>query len=165
MAGRLLISDANILIDIEAGGLLRPMFRLEAIFAVPNILFEEELREQHPELPRLGLRPLELSDATVQSAAALVEKYQASGVSINDLLALALAQQESCPLLTGDAKLRTVAERENIEFHGTIWLVGQMMAGRVIVVRQAAAAYDKMKRAGRRLPWDEVKQQLEQFRS
>lgn len=165
MAGRLLISDANILIDMEAGGLLRPMFRLDATFGVPDILFEEELREQHPELPRLGLKSLELHDVTVQYAAALVVKYQATGVSINDLLALALAQQESCPLLTGDAKLRTVAECENIEFHGTIWLVGQMIAGRVIVVRQATTAYDKMKRAGRRLPWDEVKQQLEQFKN
>jgi len=53
--GQLLISDANILIDMEVGGLLRPMFRVDATFAVPNILFEEELREQHPELTHLGL--------------------------------------------------------------------------------------------------------------
>ena len=164
MPGQLLISDANILIDMESGGLLHAMFRIDATFAVPNILFEEELREQHPELPRLGLKSLELSESSVEHADNLVRKYQAIGASINDLLALALARQEKCPLLTGDAKLRIAANREQVEFHGTIWLVGQMVAGGVIVPRQAAAAYTKMKRTGRWLPWDEVEKQRASFR-
>ena len=40
MPARLLISDANIVIDMNTGGLLRLMFRLDATFAVPDILFE-----------------------------------------------------------------------------------------------------------------------------
>ncbi len=35
---KLLISDTNILIDMEAGNLVEVMFRLPEIFAVPNIL-------------------------------------------------------------------------------------------------------------------------------
>lgn len=35
----LLISDANILIDIEIGGLVAPMFSLDYQFAVPDVLF------------------------------------------------------------------------------------------------------------------------------
>jgi len=162
--GQLLISDANILIDMEVGGLLRRMFRLDVTFAVPNILFEEELREQHPELPRLGLKSLELSATSVDYAENLVVKYQTIGASINDLLAVALAWQEQCPRLTGDAKLRIAAEREQIEFHGTLWLVEQMVEARVIAVRQANAAYRKMRDAGRRLPWDEIEKQLDSFR-
>ena len=163
MAGRLVISDANILIDMEAAGLLRQMFRLDVTFGVPDVLYEEELREQHPELLHLGLKTLELKEAGVGLAAGLVTKYQGSGANTNDLLALALAQQERCPVLTGDRKLRTVAEQENVEFHGTVWLVGLLIRGRIITVRHARAAYDKMKRADRWLPWDEVKKQLEEF--
>jgi len=162
--GRLLISDANIIIDMNTGGLLRPMFRLDATFAVPDVLFEEELRTDHPELPRLGLKSLELREETVAYADRLIEKYSRLGASITDLLALALAWQEKCPLLTGDLRLRTAGQTEGVEIHGTLWLIEQMLGARTMSVRQAETGYEKMRRAGRRLPWDEVEQQLRRFK-
>ncbi|MDZ4780066.1 MAG: PIN domain-containing protein [Planctomycetia bacterium] len=164
MAVRLLISDANIIIDMDTGGLLRLMFRFDATFAVPDVLYEEELRADHPELLRLGLKRLELSEGTVVYAGRLVEKYRGLGASINDLLALALARQEECPLLTGDGRLRTAGRTEGIDVHGTLWLIEQMIRARTITVRQAGAAYAKMRDAGRRLPWDDVDQQLRTLR-
>ena len=160
MAVRLLISDANIIIDMNTGGLLRPMFSFDATFAVPDVLFEEELRADHPELLRLGLKRLELSEGTVAYASRLVEKYRGLGASINDLLALALARQEECPLLTGDGRLRTAGKTEGVDVHGTLWLIEQMVRARAITVKQAGAGYAKMRDAGRRLPWDDVDQQL-----
>ena len=165
MPGRLLISDANIIIDMKAGGLLRLMFRFDATFAVPDILFEEELRAEQPELPRLGLKLLELTEETVAYADGLIAKYRRLGASINDLLALALARQEKCPLLTGDSRLRTAAQEEGIDMHGTLWLIEQMVNGRAITVRQAEAAYTRMREAGRRLPWDEVERQLRSLKA
>ena len=50
MTQRLLISDANILIDMEKGGITRQMFQFDAVFAVPNTLYAEELEEEHPHL-------------------------------------------------------------------------------------------------------------------
>jgi len=164
VAVRLLISDANIIIDMDTGGLLRLMFRFDATFAVPDVLYEEELRADHPELLRLGLKRLELSEGTVVYAGRLVEKYRGLGASINDLLALALARQEECPLLTGDGRLRAVGRTEGIDVHGTLWLIEQMIRSRTITVRQAGAAYAKMRDAGRRLPWDDVDQQLRTLR-
>src|SRR3972149_5500331 len=49
----LLISDANILIDMEDGNLIPVIFQLPYEIAVPDILFELELRERHSHL--LGL--------------------------------------------------------------------------------------------------------------
>lgn len=164
MRRRLLVSDANILIDMNSGGLLRSMFTLDVTIAVPNTLYEEELRRDHPELPQLGLKSLELHEKAVTYAEQLVVKYSPTGVSINDLLALALAWQEKCPLLTGDAKLRGAGVKEGLEVHGTIWLVGQMLDARVIVGKRAVAAYRAMREAGRRLPWDEVEEQLRTFK-
>lgn len=164
MPARLLISDANIIIDMNAGGLLRPMFRFDATFAVPDALFEEELSTGHPELLRLGLKLLELREETVVYADRLVEKYRGLGASTNDLLALALAWQEKCPLLTGDGRLRIAATTEGIDMHGTLWLVEQMVKARTITVKQAEAGYDKMRRAGRRLPWAEAERQLRSFK-
>lgn len=44
---QLLISDANILIDMEEGELLTQLFQLPYQFAIPDILFVEELEEEH----------------------------------------------------------------------------------------------------------------------
>jgi predicted nucleic acid-binding protein len=164
VAARLLISDANIIIDMNTGGLLRLMFRFDATFAVPDVLYEEELRTDHPELLRLGFKRVELNEDTVAYAGRLVEKDRTLGASINDLLALALARQEECPLLTGDGRLRTAGQTEGIEVHGTLWLIEQMVRAGTMTVRQAEAGYAKMREAGRRLPWDEVDQQLRALR-
>jgi hypothetical protein len=140
------------------------MFRFNVTFAVPDVLFEEELRIDHPELPRLGLKLLDLREDTVVYAGRLVDKYQSLGAGSNDLLALALAWQEKCPLLTGDGRLRTAGQTEGIEVHGTLWLIEQMLKANAMTVKQAETGYAKMREAGRRLPWEDVDKQLRALR-
>jgi hypothetical protein len=164
VGGRLLISDANVIIDMNAGSLLRLMFRFDATFAVPDLLFEEELQADHPELARLGLMVLELQEDTVLYAQGLIEKYHGLGASTNDLLALALARQEKCALLTGDQRLRQAGQAEGVDVHGTLWLIEQMLQARTINYRQAEAGYERMRAIGRRLPWESVERQLRQFK-
>jgi len=159
----LVISDANVLIDMEAGGLLRAMFRLDFRFAVPDVLFEIELREHHPGLARLGLRRMELSGKSVRYVEILASDVRAKGVGRYDLFALALARQDNCLLLTGDTLMRTLAEEEGREVHGTLWLVEQMLTAGVIRPKRARQAYEAMRKASRRLPWEEVADQLRRF--
>lgn len=59
--------------------------------------------------------------------------------------------------------MRTLAESEGREVHGTIWLVEQMVTAGVIKPKRARQAYDAMRKAGRRLPWEEVDDQLRGF--
>ena len=63
---QLLISDANILIDMEEGNLLAQMFQLPISFSIPDILFYEELEQEHEHLLELGLRLDELEGELVQ---------------------------------------------------------------------------------------------------
>ena len=39
-----------------------------------------------------------------------------------------------------------------------------MLQAGTITVRQAEAGYEKMRNAGRRLPWDEIEKQLRKFK-
>ena len=148
---------------MEAGGLIRPMFRLDYRFAVPDVLFEVELREHHPGLARLGLRRMELNAESVRYVETLASDARAKGVGRYDLFALALARQENCMLLTGDSLMRTLAEDEGRDVRGTLWLVEQIVNAGLIRLKRARQAYDAMRKAGRRLPWDEVENQLQQF--
>lgn len=157
----LLISDANILIDMEAGGLIEVMFRLPETFAVPDVLFMEELVNESPKLPGYGLQVLRLAEETVAESERLRQVYRHP--SLNDLLALALAKQESCPLLTGDRRLREAANQEGVEFKGTLWLVERLVEEAIITVAEAAEAYDRMFREDRWLPRAEVTKQLKRL--
>jgi hypothetical protein len=145
------ISDANILIDVEVGGLLAPMFSLGYQFAVPDVLYFEELAEHHAHWRDMGLIVKSLPSEGVARVQALSQKYKRP--SRNDLFALALAEQAQCPLLTGDAALRSAAETEQVEVKGTIWLVTEMVRKQCITATVARVAYKAMQEQGRRLPW------------
>lgn len=148
----LLISDANILIDIEIGGLAAPMFSLEYQFAVPDVLYYEELEERHSYMLEMGLVVKELDEEMVMRVSQLAAHYPRPGR--NDLFALVLAANEECPLLTGDKDLRSAAETENIEVRGTLWLVNELVTTGKISMHVARGAYQRMRVNGRRLPWD-----------
>lgn len=157
----LLISDANVLIDFVDGDLIVQLFRLDAVLAVPDVLLEEELRGRHPELADLGLVSMELNATTIQRVVALAARH--TRPSRNDLLALALAEQEQRPLLSGDKDLRRAAVREGVPVHGTIWVVGRLVEADIIDGTTARDAYARMRAAGSRLPWGEVDDQLRSF--
>jgi hypothetical protein len=58
---RLLISDANILIDMEAGALMETLFQLPMQFGIPDLLYYEEIEPGSPGLEDLGLQIMEVS--------------------------------------------------------------------------------------------------------
>ncbi|MCB9540305.1 MAG: DUF3368 domain-containing protein [Myxococcales bacterium] len=159
----LLVSDANIFIDFEDGGLLDVLFGLDETIGVPDLLFEDELRAQHWGLLDRGLVLIELSAETVERVTLLATRYRHP--SRLDLAALAAAQQEMCALLTGDRHLRRAAEREGVEVHGTLWLAERLVVRGLLSVSQLSAAYRQMRARGRRLPWDEVGRQLARLTS
>lgn len=158
---RLLISDANIIIDLEEGGLLKAFFRLPWQMLMPDVLYYEELEALHPGLPEQGLRLKELLPETMAFAWQLTQRI--TGPSRNDCFALALAKQENCPLLTGDQALKKAAAAENIVVMGTVWLVEQLVQHRIVAAEDARSAYQRMKAAARRLPWEEAFHRLEKL--
>ena len=154
----LVISDASVLIDIECGELTTAMFSLSYQFAVPDILFAEELEERHAHLLQLGLICKTMSSDLIAEAYHLHQKYLRP--SVDDMLALTLAKHEDCQLLTGDKALRDAAEALHVQVHGTIWLVKQMIEDRKITIEVARVTFHRMKESGSRLPWFEVEKLL-----
>lgn len=168
---QLLISDANILIDMEAGALMEMLFQLPVHFGIPDLLYYEEIEEGSPGLEKLGLQIMEVSSDFVKYAEQLSGQYshtlsakKGAKPSHNDYLALALAKQESCTLLTGDANLRIVASQEQITVMGTITLLCAMVENQLLTVDDALKALHRMEVGKRRLPWADAKKKLEALR-
>lgn len=154
----LVISDACVLIDIECSGLTSAMFSLSYQFAVPDTLFSEELEERHAHLLKLGLICKTMNGDLVAKAFELHQQYVRP--SVNDMLALILAKEEGCLLLTGDKALRDAAKELDVEVHGTIWLVTKMLENQKITPEVARIAFGRMRDSGSRLPWKEVEKLL-----
>ena len=156
---RLLISDANVLIDIEEGELTSSLFRLPHRIATPDLLFYDELESHHPDLLESGLELLPMPGELIEEAQRLAAIHPAP--SRYDMLALVLAQDHQCALLTGDNPLRKLASEQGVEVHGTLWLVERMVGEGVLTKDQARAAYEQMQWCGSRLPWDKAFRRLE----
>lgn len=154
----ILVSDSNIIIDMTVGELTRRLFRLDDVIATPNVLYREELAEHHAELPALGLQIEHVGEQGVSEVERLSGIYL--GPSTNDLFALVLAKERQWTLLTGDGPLREAAVAENLDVHGTIWLVDKMITARIISVERARDARNLMQEGQRRLPWDLFDQML-----
>jgi predicted nucleic acid-binding protein len=159
----LLISDSNVFIDFEVGGILDELFQLSDDIGVPDLLFEVELRTQHSHLIDFGLLLLEMGEDAILRTERLAEKYR--NPSRLDLAALALAEQERCCLITGDKALRLAAEAEGAEVRGTLWICERLVIEEIISVELLEVAYDKMKTGNRRLPWGDVERQLRALRN
>ncbi len=157
----LIISDASVLIDIEHSKLTSAMFSLPYQFAVPDILYMEELAKRHGTLLQSGLINKRMNGELIAEAYNLRQQY--SKLSVNDLLALTLAKSEKSQLLTGDRALRDVANIFNIKVHGTIWLVEQMLEYKKISLEVARLALQRMRDSGSRLPWKEFEKFLDQY--
>jgi hypothetical protein len=162
----LLISDANTLIDMSVAGLLEAMFRLPESFAVPDVLFAEELSERHPELLSFGLATLTLDGAGVREASMVMASCTGRAApSLNDVFALMLAKQVGGVLLTEDRRLRELAETSysDIEVRGTLWIMRRLQEHGLLEAAVAREAYWQMRQSGSRLPWGEVNRQLEEW--
>lgn len=154
----LLVSDANIFIDFEAAGLLSELFRLPHEIVVPDVLYEQELAEKHAGLFELGLKTQRLDSEQVASAYELQKKYR--GPSVVDLFALTLAKSLSCPLVTGDRRLREAAGEEGLQLFGTLTLMEHLFIEGMLDLNGMDRAYENMRVAGRRLPAREVAAQI-----
>ena len=117
---QVLVSDTSVLVDLERGSLLEASFRLPHRFAVPDLLYERELKDWGgEELIRLGLSVEELDGNEVERA--ITYQRREPALSLADCFALTLAKTRSWVLLSGDRALRQLAVDEAVECHGVLW--------------------------------------------
>jgi hypothetical protein len=100
----IIVSDANILIDFDEGGLLVELFALDAVLAVPDIVYAEEL-EHLPNLRQEKLRILALGSAAVQDVTRLAQVYRKPNVRHREVGA-----RRAAPRLPGGRVTRRMGE-------------------------------------------------------
>lgn len=155
------VVDANILIDLHAGGVLQLVFGLPFSLAAPNVLIAELQEPDAEQLLRYGLKSVELSGRDVQKMQRLAALHKS--VAVNDLFALILAKTLGATLLTGDRHLRQAAEREGVSIHGTLWLLDEIVRLKMASPWLAAQALRNMLDRDSRLPLGECEKRLKRW--
>lgn len=156
----ILVSDTSVLIDLERGSLLEPLFGLSHAFVVPDILYQRELANNiGPDLIQRGLRVEALSSNEVGRATVMTRARAA--LSVPDAFAFALAQSRAWILLTGDGALRTAATQAGLEHHGVLWVIDELQREAVVAESRLHAGLTAIGAHPRcRLPAAEVQARL-----
>ena len=126
------------MIDLRKAALLEEMLRLPYTFIMPAPLFDDEwVSMSTAEKTRLrdhGLEIRDLPGRLVERAAAYFNRNRR--LKLNDCFALVLAEQtEDSVLLTGDALLRRIAEDNDVEARGVLWITDELEAHEIVPAR------------------------------
>lgn len=157
----LLVSDTSVLIDLDRAGVLDAVFTLPMQFAVPDLLYERELRDwEGPALKTKGLQVLVLEAVGVTIAQDY--RRREPRLSLPDAFALALAKTGGHTLLAGDGHLRAQAEVEQVECHGVLWVFDEFHRhGRLGAARLARALRQLGDHPRCRLPRHEIQKRID----
>jgi predicted nucleic acid-binding protein len=158
-----LVVDTNVLIDLHWGDVLNEFFALPYEFFSPDVIISEELKSPDgEELLNLGLQSYEMDAEGVQEVYNLAEKHR--NIAVNDLFAFVAAKKEGFLLLTGDERLRKLAEGNGVTVHGTLWVLDQMIEIEILNRKKAIWALCAMLEKGSRLPKEECKKRLRNWK-
>lgn len=153
-----LVTDINIWIDLENGGVLVEVFRLPYQFLIPDFAIPELIRPRWETLEILGLRAHELPAEQVVELIQLRQTHR--NLSMIDLAALLLAKMLDATLVTGDRRLSELANANGLAVHGVLWLLDEMVYFKALTPGQAATALRRMLETGARLPAEECNNRL-----
>lgn len=160
---KVIVPDMSVLIDLERGSLLEEGFCLPYDFVVPDLLYEQELKDRGgPELIELGLKVAELAGDELALAFHFWRRRRS--LSLPDSFALALAKTNSWILLTGDREMRELAKEEGAACQGLLWLLDRIFDAQVMPGNKLFVGLGKIAADPRcRLPRLEVGKRLRRY--
>jgi len=136
---RIIVNDANILIDLIKLRLLSDFFRLEFQFYVTNMVWSELIPSQTEALaPYIDKGTLQVYEVTSEDLGTITNlTNQYPRLSNKDCSALHLASELNALLITSDKQLRITAQSISLEVHGHLWVLDCMVEANTITGTRA----------------------------
>lgn len=127
---RLVISNASVLFDLKLGQLLEPVLSSSIEIAVPDLLYERELKDYNGcEMIDLGLRVEELDGKGVAQA---THYRQTAALCLVESFAVAIAKISCFALFASDRKLHQLAKSEGLVCYDIIWVLNRLMTEKIV---------------------------------
>ena len=158
----IVISDANILIDLANLSLLNVFTSLNCNCYTTDFVFEELNSEQQAivkQLEKSGKLQIATSHKQdIIEIAQLIEK--SSGLSVQDCSVWHFSKKLNALMLTGDRKLRKEAEADNVIVRGVLYIFDELLRQQIIPLQEAIKSLEQLKQNNKRLPSDEIHKRL-----
>lgn len=164
----IVVNDTNILIDLCNAGLLLHCKALNLDFRTIDFVMEEITdADQRACVKRIiddgTLKVHSLDGAMMRKVFEKIAFYERkSNISPTDASVMVYAKENGCRLLTGDRKLRTTAENENIKVSGILFII-DLMIGK-IDNKLLLESLESLQKSNNRLPKDLIEERIEKLK-
>ncbi len=108
-----------------------------------------------PSIDQIGKAGVVILETPIDVLEQMGDTGTAYGISIYDAAILLAAKSQRAVLLSGDERLRRAATKERVACRGTLWLLEEMVLGKIITPDYAVLLLERMFLMGRRLPTEE----------
>lgn len=165
---RIIINDANILMDIADLNLLEHLPQLKyELHTTDFVIAEIEDIDQSSKLNSFikdkKLKVVSFSAERLNKIYALVNMH--SGLSVTDCSVLSYSKEVDGILLTGDGKLRKVAQKADIEVRGILFIFDELVNMEIISKKLAVIKLMELISINTRLPLDEIHKRIEKWKN
>jgi predicted nucleic acid-binding protein len=163
---KIVINDANILIDLAKLNLLDLFSKLPFDLYTTDFVYEELNEEQKSSVSVLHkkgyLKIIETEEILdFQSITELLES--SSGLSFEDCSVWYYSKKLSGTLLTGDGKLRKQVSKQGIEVRGIIYVLDELLKQNLIDFPNAVKKIKQLLQLNNRLPKKEIDKRIENW--
>lgn len=164
---KIVITDTNILFDVIKIGALPEFFSLDYEICTTVFVMHEILPSPQKELIETFIRAKRL--IVFDFSAEEIEAVQNFNTErdlkrFTDKSVIWKSLQLNCPMLTGDQRMREVAEKMNIEVHGSIWIIDELVTKTLISSEKAILLLEQLLLTNSRLPKDEIEKRINKLK-
>lgn len=165
---KLIITDSSVFFDIIKIQALPEFFALDFEICTTDFVREEILESEQREQIELFIRSKQLTVFVLsEKEIEAIQHFKTKRFfkTLIDKTVLWKATQLKCPLLTGDAKLRSEAIDQGVTVHGSLWVIQMMVKSKIITANAGIAFLEKLKISNDRLPLDEIDRLIKKLKS
>lgn len=151
----IVVSDTNVFIDLISVGLQEQFFLLPMEVHTTDMVVFEVRREGQSKIMAdlIDKGCLKVKAYTQEEMLPFFQaEHRTYNLSPADYSVLTYSKNNGYILLTGDKKLRKVALSENVEVHGSIYVIAQMVEHHIISELQGVKKLEMLRSNNQRLP-------------
>ncbi|WP_179004438.1 hypothetical protein [Winogradskyella forsetii] len=163
---KIIINDANILIDLVKLELLEAFSKLNFDLYTTDFVIEELNDKQRAPITELSesnklgiIETIAIED--FQGINIILEN--SSGLSFEDCSVWYYSKKLSGVLLTGDGKLRKQASKDDLEVRGIIYLFDEFLSQELIIFEVAVEKIIQLNLLNNRLPKKEIQKRIDSW--
>ena len=159
---KMIITDTNIITDLSNAKILEKFVNLDNVY-ISDLILNDEIHSSTGEFEIIKkFKVIEADNIQIKEIYAIKEDH--SKLSTYDILNYIIARDNNAILATGDQKLKTFSEDNNVEVIRTLKIIKLMKINKIISNQEAIKACTLLiENESTRIPKDDIESLINEF--